>query len=230
MSDMQKRGKVSWKDNALGGGSGEKQYNPELFLRLSPGSNLIRILTEPFQYFQHKYKFFEGEKGFGHRIACSAPNGSCIVCEQGDKPKKRWFLGVIERKTNTYKILDINWSVLSDINTYANDDDWGDPSEYDFDIVVNPQGGPQHYYKAVAKPKKPLSASDLAIKEKDVNLAELERKCQPPEPAKTTERFLMLKENAMKSKGDNGSSKDDAVSFKNSDEMYGSKNTDDLPF
>jgi hypothetical protein len=186
---VQKHGEVSWGDSSLGGES-KSSGGKDQFLKLVPGSNLIRVLTQPYQYYQHKYKF-EGEKGYGHRISCSAKHGSCPVCAKGDKPKKRWFLGVIDRKTNSYRMLDVSWSVLSDIQTYAQDADWGDPIEYDFDIVVNPHGGPQGYYKAVAKPKRPLSAQDLMTKEK-IDLARLERLCTPPEPSKVEERFQSL--------------------------------------
>lgn len=197
----QKHGGMAWDDNSLVGGS-DKNKGKDQFMKLKPGSNLIRILTLPHQYFQHKYKF-DGEKGYGHRINCSAKNGHCPVCAKGDKPKKRWYIGVIDRQTNSYKILDISWSVLNDIQTYARDEDWGDPSQYDFDIIVNQNGGPLDYYKTVAKPKRPLSANDLAIKERDVNLEDLERRCAPPDPKKTEERFTSLMEDFLKT-SDNG--------------------------
>lgn len=214
----QRHGEVAWGDGALGGES--RGNNKDLFLRLKPGSNLIRVLTVPYQYYTHKYKF-EGEKGFGHRIPCSAKHGSCVVCGKNDKPKKRWYLGVIDRSTNSYKLLDVSWSVLSDIHTYAQDTDWGDPTQYDFDIVVNPHGGPQGYYKAVAKPKRPLSAQDLMIKEK-VDLDDLERRCSPPEPGKVEERFNTLMEEVLKETG--GSDVDKPVSFSSNDD-----DDDDFP-
>lgn len=173
-------GGLPWNHNSFSS-EGKGGGGPDRWMRLKPGSNPIRVLTLPYQYYQHKYKAPD-EKGFGNRIPCSAKHGSCAVCAKGDRPKKRWYLGVIDRGTNSYKILDVSWSVLSDIQTYADDADWGDPTEYDFDIVVNPHGGAQNYYKAVAKPKRPLSASDMAIKERDVDLEFLQKRCAPPEP------------------------------------------------
>jgi hypothetical protein len=221
---QQKHGEVSWTDNSLGG-EGKSTGGKDQFLKLVPGSNLIRVLTVPYQYYQHKYKF-EGEKGFGHRIPCSAKHGSCPVCAKGDKPKKRWFLGVIDRKTNSYKILDVSWSILSDIQTYAQDQDWGDPTEYDFDIVVNPHGGPQGYYKAVAKPKRPLSAQDLMIKEK-IDFARLERLCSPPEPSKVEERFQTLMQEFLHGGSDDGESQvSKPVSFQSTDDDSDFPNND----
>lgn len=194
----QKHGEVSWTDESLAAGDG-KGKGKDQYLKLKPGSNLIRVLTLPHQFYQHKYKI-DGDKGYGHRLFCSAKHGFCPVCAKGDKPKKRWLLGVIDRNSNTYKILDISWSVLNDIQTYARDEDWGDPIQYDFDIVVNPHGGPVGYYKAVAKPKRPLSAQDLLTKEQ-VNLDDLVRKCTPPDPKKVEERLTSLMEEFLKGNG-----------------------------
>jgi len=190
-----KHGEMAWNDESIGTDD-RKGKSKDRYLKLKPGSNLIRVLTLPHQYFQHKYTF-DGEKGYGHRIDCSAKHGFCPVCAKGNKPKKRWLLGVIDRSTNSYKILDVGWSILSDIHTYASDDDWGDPIQYDFDIVVNPNGGPIGYYKAVAKPKRPLSAQDLVLKEQ-VNLEYLESRCSPPEPGQVEERLNSLMEDFLK--------------------------------
>lgn len=210
----QKHGGIEWNDSSFKdkqGGGGQDR-----FLKLKPGSNLIRILTIPYQYYQHRYKF-EGEKGFGHRIPCSIKHGSCVVCTKNNKPKKRYYLGVIDRATNSYKVLDIGWSVLTDIQTYADDSDWGDPIQYDFDIVVNPHGGPQNYYKAVAKPKRPLSAADLLLKEK-VNLEYLESKCVPPEPQQVEEKFESLMQEFLRGGVSDQEQVDSPVSFKSAED------------
>lgn len=193
-----KHGEMGWNDEALGGG--EKGKGKDQWLRLKNGSNLIRVLTLPHQFYQHRHKLAENEKGFGHRIKCSAKNGFCPVCAKGDKPKKRWLLGVIDRNSNTYKILEVGWSVLSDIKTYAEDDDWGDTSQYDFDIVVNPNAPAIGYYKAVAKPKKPLSAQDLVLKEQ-MNLEELAKLCAPPDPKAVEARLNTLMQEFLKTGG-----------------------------
>jgi len=212
----QKHGGVAWGDRSI---IGDRKDKGKDFLRLKPGSNLIRVLTLPHQYYQHKYKI-EGEKGFGHRIPCSAKNGFCAVCAKGDKPKKRWYLGVIDRTSNSYKILDINWFVLNDINAYAADDDWGDPTQYDFDIVVNPNAPATSYYKAVAKPKKPLSASDLAIQEGQVDLADLERRCAPADPKKVEERLQSLMDDVVKGGGGSGNTSSSSNDDEDEDEDF----------
>lgn len=189
-----KSGAVSWTDASFD--SSKKTNSKDTFLRLGPGSNVVRLLTLPHQYQQHKHEV-EGGKKFGYRINCSKTKEGeqCAICEMGaeHKPKRRWLLGVIERKTNTYKILDIGYAVFKSIQTLQKDDDWGDPSRYDIDIVVDPNGGSTGYYTVVAKPPKPLTASDLVIQEEN-GTEELVRRTTPPEPSKVVDRLRSIDE------------------------------------
>jgi hypothetical protein len=99
------------------------------------------------------------------------------------------LLGVISRKTGTYKILDISYAVFSQIRKYArNTARWGDPTKYDVDIVVDKNGGPTGYYSVQAVSKEPLSAADNAIKD-GVDLDELKRRVTPPTPEQVLKRL-----------------------------------------
>lgn len=188
-------GEQNWSDVNLGSNNSGEKSSKDSFLRLNPGSNIIRILTLPYAYYQHKY-MPEGGAGrqWGYRIACSDPihRTDCPVCEKGDKAKRKWFLGVIDRKTGQYKVLDIGYSVFKDLQVYSNDSDWGVPhnpdSGYDVDLVVNPEGGPQGYYKAVPKPRKKLSPADMMILEQ-IDLEDLKRRSTPPDRAKVQAQF-----------------------------------------
>lgn len=161
MANTNKYGEQDWADVKV---SGDKEKVD--FMRLNEGSNVVRILTLPHAYYQHRFTP-EGGKKYGYRISCSDPEHrtDCPLCELGNKPVRKWFLGVIDRKSNAYKVLDIGFSIFKDIQKYARDEDWGpDVSQFDMDIVNDPSAGPQRY-SCVCKPKKPLSASDLQIKE-----------------------------------------------------------------
>lgn len=175
-------GEVSWNDDVFGGNEGKKGPNAkDLFLRLEEGSNEMRLITQPFQYLVHKYKK-EGDSGFGQKVSCSAIHGSCPLCTAGDKAKPRWLLGVISRKTGTYKILDISYAVFSQIRKYAkNTQRWGDPTKYDIDIVVDKNGGATGYYSVQGLPKEPLSAADQHIRD-NVDLDDLKRRVTPLTP------------------------------------------------
>jgi hypothetical protein len=170
-------GEVSWNDDVFGG-SGERKNVKDLFIRLEEGSNEMRIVTQPYQYLVHKYKK-EGDKGFGQKVMCSSLNGSCPLCAAGDKAKPRWLLGVISRKTQTYKILDISFAVFSQIRKLArNTQRWGDPTKYDVDIVVDKNGGATGYYSVQPISKEPLSAADQQIKD-SADLDDLKRRVMP---------------------------------------------------
>lgn len=155
--------------------------NKDRYMRLQPGSNVVRIVTKPFQYLVHRYKANPKDPGFGERVLSSLYHGFDPLVEKGMKPKMRWYLGVIDRKTQSYKLLDVSVSVFKSIQELARDEDWGDPSQYDVDIKVDKQGGPSAYYSVIAKPKKPLSPSDLEIKQQ-VDLEFLKKLCTPPTP------------------------------------------------
>lgn len=175
---MTKFGEISWEE---AGNSSEKKNNnyKDVFLRLENGSNELRLITKPFQYLVHKYKP-EGDKGFGKNVRCSAINGSCPLCETGDKAKTRWYLGVITRNTNTYKLLDISFSVFSQIKKLAqNTKRWGDPTKYDIDIIVDKNGGATGYYSVQAVGKEPLTAADMKIQD-SVDIEDLKRRVAPP--------------------------------------------------
>lgn len=175
-------GEVNWSDDIFTGD--KKQTNSkDLFLRLDEGSNEMRLITQPFQYLVHKVKRDPNNpKDFGQKVNCSAIHGKCPVCETGDKAKPRWFLGVISRKTESFKILDISYAVFSQIRKLArNTKHWGDPTKYDIDIIVDKAGGATGYYSVQGISKNPLSASDQKIKD-DVDLEDLKRRVTPPTP------------------------------------------------
>jgi hypothetical protein len=188
---MTKYGEMSWKDKTLDSGSGGGK---DTFLRLKPGSNVVRVVTRPYLYNQHKYKI-PGEKGYGHRINCSRTdnNDYCVVCSKGDRPKKRFFIGVIDRQTNTYRVLDINYGVFKNLQVYVEQDVWGDPSGYDIDIVVNPKAGSVGYYTVVAKPHTALSAADIKLREEN-STDDLVRWATPPSSDKVEEKLKKLME------------------------------------
>ncbi len=182
---MQKYGEVSWGD--VPSENTPVRDNRDSFLRLEKGSNVVRVITSPYVYTVHRYKK-EGDPGFGQRVMCSAAGGSCALCALGDKPKRRWLLGVIDRKTKSYKILDISVAVFKAIHQLTRDEEWGEPIKYDLDIKVDPNGGASAYYQVMPKIPKPLSADDIQIKDM-LDLEELKRRCLPPTPDKVQERL-----------------------------------------
>jgi hypothetical protein len=171
-------GEVNWNDDVFGD-SKVNSNSKDLFLRLDEGSNEMRLITQPYQYLVHKYKK-EGDPGYGQKVYCSAIHGSCPLCTLGDKAKPRWLLGVLSRKTGTYKILDVSFAVFSQIRKLArNTQRWGDPTKYDVDIVVDKNGGATGYYSVQPISKEPLSAADQQVKD-NADIDDLKRRVTPP--------------------------------------------------
>lgn len=175
-------GEISWEDD-FGSNSEEKKVNSkDLFLRLESGDNVVRLVTKPFQYIVHKGVKKDGDKGFGQKVSCSNPDGkgSCPVCDLGLKATTRWFLGVIDKKTTSYKVLDISYQVYNQIRKLArNTKIWGDPEKYDLNIIVDKNGGPTGYYSVQPNPHKDLTPAELQVKEK-VDVEDLKRRVMPP--------------------------------------------------
>ncbi len=184
-----KFGAVDWADD-FGGNSEKKPVNnKDTWLRLDAGNNVIRLVTRPHQYLVHKGVKAEGDKGFGQKVSCSAIHGSCPLCDLEDKAGARWLLGVIDRKTSSYKILDVSWQVFSQIKKLANETEvWGDPFGYDLNIIVDKNGGPTSYYSVQPRPHKPLSAEDQALRD-NADLEDLQRRVTPLTPEQVQKRM-----------------------------------------
>ncbi len=190
-----KFGSTSWEETSINNGNfKEGKSNKDAYLRLENGSNVVRIISKPHEYLVHRVKFDEKDPGFGDRIMSSMFHGSDPLCEPpyNLKPKRRWLVTVIDRKTGSTKILDMSTLVFKGIQDLVKDDDWGSPDQYDVDIKVNKQGGPTGYYSVIPKSKKPLSASDLELKQ-GLDLEELKRKCTPPTREQVEARIASLK-------------------------------------
>lgn len=180
-------GEVNWTDDNSFGDK-EKKSGKDLFLRLSPGDNEMRFITQPHQYLVHKIKKDENNpKDYGQKVMCSAINGSCPACKYGEA-KPRWFVGVIDRKTNSYKILDMGWAVFQQIKKHAKNPKLGDPQKYDVNIFVDPKGGATGYYTVQTYSKEPLSAEDQTMKD-SVDLEDLKRRVTPMTPENVQKRL-----------------------------------------
>lgn len=174
-------GEVSWNDDINFGKENDKKSgnNKDIWLKLDEGSNVVRLLTQPHQYVVHKGIKKVGEKGFGRKVSCTLSNGKCVLCEKGFKPTPRWYLGVLDRRSGTYKVLDISYQVFSHIRKLARKVDvWGDPTKYDIDIVVDKNGGPTNYYSVQPIPHKPLTPQEQAIRDA-APIEDLKRKIEP---------------------------------------------------
>lgn len=184
-------GEVSWDDKNAGynNNSGGDRGNKDIWFRLKEGSNPVRIVTRPQQYVVHSGIKRTGDKGYGQKVKCSKSNGSCPLCDMGYETSLRWFLGVIDRDTNTYKVLDIGPSIFFDIKT-LNDGRWGDPTKYDLDIIRNPKSrDPKHFYSVQPIEKAPLSAADQKLLDEQMDMEFLQAQITPYTTDKVQQRL-----------------------------------------
>jgi hypothetical protein len=112
------------------------------FLKLEPGSNRIRILTTPYQYYSHDNLIIKGKQPFEQKLKCPTAllgleNVKCKICLDGHRSKPRWMLGVVSYKDNESYLLDIDHKYFSKLRDLARHLSWGDPTKYDIDFVVN---------------------------------------------------------------------------------------------
>lgn len=196
-SSNHKFGTTDWNEETgprnKGGDRGDKGGEKLQYMKFVNGDNKVRIVFDPKRYITHKYKA-EDDSGFGDWVKCSMPvHNSCPLCARKDRPKKRWLVGAIDRKTNQFRIMDISSAIYDQIKSLNQDEEWGDPKEYDLNIVMNDKNPPASYYKVNPRSKKPLSEADLAII-KSVNEEELLRRCTPPEPAWVLSKVNTLRE------------------------------------
>ena len=163
------------------------------YMKFVNGDNVVRVVLDPKKYITHKYKE-EQDQGFGDWCKCSMPtHNSCPLCARKDRPKKRWLVGAIDRKSGQFRIMDISSAIYDQIKSLNQDEGWGDPKGYDINIVMNDKAVPANYYKVNPRAPKPLSEADLAIV-KSVNEDELLRRCTPPEPEWVLSRINTIRE------------------------------------
>ena len=176
-------GEVSWSDDVnFGNGKDKKSTDKDLWLRLKEGSNVVRLVTQPHQYIVHRGIKKKGEKGYGRKVSCSSIHGECALCAKGLKASPRWLVGVIDRESGQYRVLDISYQIFNDVRKLARKVDvWGDPQKYDIDIIVDKKGGPSGYYSVQPIPHKPLSPTDQNIRD-NADLEFLKQKTQPLTP------------------------------------------------
>lgn len=192
---MNTYGEVSWESSGF---TKNKTNSKDLFLRLDDGNNEIRVITAPHQYMHHRVKVSENDTT-GQKVYCSQAHGSCPLCDEGNKSKPRWLIGVIARKDGKAKILDMSYSVFSQIVKYAKNERWGSPDSYDMNIVVDRNGGPTGYYAVQPYPKSPLSAEDQLLKD-NFDMDELQRRVNPPQPEQVQTRLDRIYESTGKAK------------------------------
>jgi len=132
----------NWGDADLGGND---------FMQLEEGENPVRLITSPYQFYIHWTKDATG----ANRKARCALEG-CPLCQQGERATARWYVCVLNRKTDKPAIMEIGPQIFKQIFSLSKKDTWGDPRKYDLDVERQPKGS-QPLYVVSPSPHEKLS-------------------------------------------------------------------------
>ena len=125
------------------------------FMKLQPGKNVIRIASNPSKIYQHWEKTFDGKL---RKVTCIGKE--CPLCAIGHQPSARYQLKILDKldpDDPQAKVLETGAAVIRQISNYANDEDYGNPLEYDIKIQKEGIGRETRYSVTASPHKRPLS-------------------------------------------------------------------------
>lgn len=125
------------------------------FLKIEEGENTVRVMSNPIPYSIHWLE----NNGKKKKFNSPADNPALVrrLEDAGFKKKQSYFLKVLDRKTEKYKILEIGPQIFNGIKTLYSNKKWGKLSGYDISINRAPKGT-QPLYSVSPNPHEALSA------------------------------------------------------------------------
>jgi hypothetical protein len=163
----------SWGDADLGGND---------FMNLEEGANPVRLITSPYQFYIHWTK---DATDANRKIRCALDG--CPVCQNGERATARWYVNVINRKTERCSILEIGPQIFKQILGLAKKDKWGDPRRYDLDIGRQPKGS-QPLYIVSPEPKEALTDDEKGMVKEFLARINLAKMVEAPTAAEVREK------------------------------------------
>ena len=103
---------ADWSDGEVPSGGS----NANDFMNLKEGENVVRIVTNPYQFY---VAWVRDSSGVNRKIR-SAVEG-CPLTKAGYQPKPRWYVGVLDRSSGDVKILEIGSQVFNAIRNLQKD-------------------------------------------------------------------------------------------------------------
>lgn len=138
------------------GESFDSENGPRVpFMKLQLGKNVIRIASNPSRIFQHWEKTTDGKL---RKITCIGDD--CPLCAIGHQPSARYQIKVLDKidpDDPQAKVLETGSAVMRQISNFANDEDYGDPREYDMKIQKEGVGRDTRYSVTASPKKRPMT-------------------------------------------------------------------------
>jgi len=173
----------SWGDADLGGND---------FMNLEEGSNPVRLLGSPYQFYIHWTK---DETGANRKVRCALDG--CPLCQRGERASARWYVPVINRKTGRCAILEVGPQIFKQVLGLNKKDKWGNPKKYDLDIERQPKGS-QPLYIVSTEPKEKLSEDEVGMAKEFVARVDLAKMVEAPTADEVREKLGLATEGTKK--------------------------------
>jgi len=167
-------GEIEWGDADLGSSD---------FMRLSEGSNVVRIFTKPYQSY---IVWTQDATGKTRKIKSAVNN--CPLIKRGETAKPNWHIGVINRETGEPAILEIGPQIFKGILELKGKAAWGDPRAYDIDISRKPKGT-NPLYTVSPNPKSKLTDEEKGKIKEFMGRVDLVAMTAPPTPEEVLEQL-----------------------------------------
>ncbi len=164
----------NWNDADLGGND---------FMALEEGSNLVRMITSPYQFYIHWAK---DATGANRKVRCALEG--CPLCQQGERASARWYVGVLNRKSEKPAVLEIGPQIFKQMLGLAKKEKWGDPRKYDVDIERQPKGS-QPLYIVSPEPKEVLTEEEKSVAKEFLARVDLSKMSAAPSVDEVREKM-----------------------------------------
>ena len=172
---------TSWEDAEVS--------TPNDFMNLKEGNNVVRVTTNPYQFF---VAWVKDATGANRKIRSALEN--CPLVKAGHKLQTRWYIGVLDRTTSQPKVLEISSQVFTAIKNYVSDPDWGDITQYDINIKRGPKGS-QPLYTVLPKKPRPLEAEEKEAIARFSERVDISKFTQPPTPEEVAQKLGVVSTN-----------------------------------
>ena len=177
----------NWGDADLGGND---------FMNLEEGENPVRLVSQPYQFYIHWTK---DATGANRKVRCALQD--CPLCQAGERATARWYVSVINRKSERCSVLEIGPQIFKQILGLAKKEKWGNPRKYDVNIERQPKGS-QPLYIVSPEPKEALSDDEKGMVKEFIARVDLVKMTEAPTPDEIREKVGLPAE-AVESSVDN---------------------------
>lgn len=157
----------------------------DLYVRLSEGENVVRVMENPTQFTVHWVVDSTGAK---RKVVSPIESPELVkrLEDAGFKAQTKWAVKVLDRTTNSFKILEFGSQILNGIRTLHSNKRWGNVTSYDITIIRGPKGS-NPLYSVTPNPKEELG-TDLVSQFQEFNeTVNMDRVVSPTSPEKVCE-------------------------------------------